>query len=145
MPEDFSKNSSIEAEIAELSQKIAEKRRQLEVGKGIIEERELVKSALGEKINNTVPQVTSSVSNTTSATVKPTTAGAFVPAGKSYLDYLDEESRLIVEQLVESVFTNGLEKTLKGLLIQEPFIIDVFHDVLADKIYDELKKRGAIK
>jgi hypothetical protein len=145
MPEDFSKNNSIEAEIAELSQKIAEKRRELEAGKGVVEEREVVKSAIGEKISNAVPQAVSAALNTTSTTIKPTTSGASVPAGKSYLDYLDEESRTTIEQLVESVFVNGLEKTLQGLEMQEPYIIDVFHDVLTDRIYDELKKRGAIK
>ncbi len=148
MVPDFSKNN-IEAEILELSQKIAEKRKQLEQGKGIVDERsldpaldrELVKSALAEKISNTIPQPTPVASSATSA--KPAGAKA-VPAGKSYLDYLDEESRATVEQLVDDVFTNGLEKTLKELTIQEPFIIDAFHDVLTDKIHDELKKRGAI-
>ncbi len=151
MPEDFSKNSNIEAEIFELSQKIAEKRRELEAGKGMVEERsfdtaqdrELVKAALGDKISNTVPQAVVS-SAVTGATIKPAITGASAPAGKSYLDYLDEESRAIVESLVESVFTNGLDKTLKSLEVQEPFIIDAFHDVLTDKIHDELKKRGAI-
>lgn len=145
--------NNIEAEIADLSQKIAEKRRELEAGKGIVEERsldatedrELVKSVIGEKISNNVPQASSAASAVASATIKPTTSPlSGVPAGKSYLDYLDEESRVVVEQLVEAVFTNGLDKTLKGLEMQEPFIIDVFHDVLTDKIYDELKKRGAI-
>lgn len=144
MAEDFSK-SNIEAEIFELSQKIAEKRRELEAGKGIVEEREIIKLALGEKISNTVPQTNAVTSDTTNTAVRPTTSGGAVPTSKSYLDYLDEESRAIVEQLVESVFTNGLEKTLKGLEMQEPFIIDAFHDVITDKIYDELKKRGVVK
>ena len=151
MAEDFSKNN-IEAEILELSQKIAEKRKQLEANSGIIEERsldttqdrELIKSVLGEKINNSAPKPAVVTTTTASTVVKPTTAGATVPAGKSYLDYLDEQSRAIVESLVEEVFTKGLEKTLKDLTIQEPFIIDAFHDVLTDKIHDELKKRGII-
>lgn len=136
--------NNIEAEIAELSQKIAEKRRQLEAGKGIIEEREIVKETVGEKISNTVPQAfSSSASNTgTGATTKASTS--VVPSGKSYLDYLDEESRAVVEQLVESVFVNGLDKTLKDLQMQEPYIIDVFHDVLTDKIYSELKNRNLV-
>ncbi len=144
MPEDFSKNNIIEAEIAELSQKIADKRRELEAGKGMVEERELVKSVLGEKISNSVPQASSIASDAVSVATKSSTSGSTVPAGKSYLDYLDEESRLVIEGLVESVFINGLEKTLKGLEMQEPYIIDVFHDVLTDKIYDEMKKRNVI-
>lgn len=144
MPENFSTNASIEAEIAELSAKIEEKRRQLESGKGVIEERELVKSAIGEKLSNTVSSNTAPVTSA-ATTTSQTTPITPPPTGKSYLDYLDDESRAIVEGLVESVFTNGLDKTLKNLESQEPFIIDAFHDVLTDKIYDELKKRGAIK
>lgn len=143
MPEDFSK-SNIEAEIAELSEKIAAKRKQLEASSGIVEERELVKSVLGEKISNTVPQTSPVVSDLGATATKSTSTAKVVPAGKSYLDYLDEESRAEVEQMVGLVFSDGLEKTLKILEMKEPFIIDAFHDVLTDKIYDELKKRGAI-
>ena len=147
MLEDLSKNN-IEAEIAELSQKIAEKRKQLEQGAGIVEERsldpargrELVKAVMGEKISNAIPQAAPMVASTAAKSA----SSAVAPAGKSYLDSLDDESRAEVEQLVEQVFTEGLEKTLKMLEFQEPFIIDAFHDVLTDRIYDELKKRGTI-
>ena len=151
MAEEFSKNN-IEAEIAELSAKIAEKRRQLEAGNGIVEERsldpardrELVRSALGEKISSAVPQTAPASTTVTAPLSAPAATGTAVPAGKSYLDYLDEESRATVQALVDSVFAEGLEKTLKQLEMQEPFIIDAFHDVLTDKIYSELKNRGAI-
>ena len=143
MPEQLS-NSSIEAEIAELSQKIAEKRQQLEAGKGIIEERDLLKSAVVEKFTSTPSQgATSTTTQTTSQKVAQTAVAS--TADKSYLDTLDPDSRLIVEGLVESVFRDGMAKTLKDLELQEPYIIDAFHDELTDKLYDELKKRGVLK
>ncbi|MBI3633767.1 MAG: hypothetical protein HY226_05775 [Candidatus Vogelbacteria bacterium] len=144
MPEDFSKNN-IEAEIAELSQKIAEKRKILELGAHVVEERDLVKAVVGEKISNTVPQAQATTAAAT--TTQQTTPVVVVKTddGKSYLDFLDPESRGIVERLVEDVFSKGMQKTFKELEFEEPYIIDAFHDVLTDKLYIELKKRGILK
>ena len=142
MAEELS-NNSIEAEIAELSQKIAEKRKQLESSSGVVEERELVKSAIAEKLSTAVPQ--SAPVATTTATQQAVQAAVAVSGGKSYLDTLDPDSRLVVEGLIESVFTKGMTATFKMLEMEEPYIIDAFHDVLTDKLYSELKKRGIIK
>lgn len=143
MAEDLSRNN-IEAEIAELSQKIADKRKMLESGAHIVEERDLVKAAVAEQINNTVPKATQTTTSTTTSTQPVVQAATNSNNGKNYLDFLDPESRQIVEQLVEDVFTKGMEKTFKELEFQEPFIIDAFHDVLTDKLYMELKKRGIL-
>ncbi len=132
--------NNIEAEIADLTAKIAEKRKQLEAGRGVVEEREVVKAVLGEQISKAVPQTT-----TTSVTpIVSVTSISPSSSSKSYLDSLDSESRATIDQLVESVYVNGLDKTLKNLDMQEPFIIDTFHDVLTDKLYVDLKKRGLI-
>lgn len=144
MAEDFSKNM-IEAEIAELSKKIEEKRRQLEGKSGIVEERELVKSAIVEHVgeNTTPPLPVTSTASTQSSQSK---AVAFDPSsGKSYLDYLDEDSRNRVTELVGIVFEKGISAGFKEALHDEPFVIDAFHDVLTDKVLNELKKRGLIK
>ncbi|MBI3632109.1 MAG: hypothetical protein HY225_01540 [Candidatus Vogelbacteria bacterium] len=147
MSEDISK-SNIEAEIAELSQKIAEKRKILESGAHIVEERDLVKAAVAEKLSNVVPQAQATQS--TKATVTTNNTQQITPivvkndSGKSYLDFLDPESRQKVERLVEDVFTKGMEKTFKELEFEEPFVIDAFHDVLTDKLRMELKKRGLL-
>ena len=146
MAEDFAKNN-IESEIALLSEKIAEKRRQLEESRGVVQERELVKSVLGEKISATIPQSipvqTASISN--GADRRSSAPATQSPSKISYLDSLDEKSQAEIMQLVESVFANGLEKTLKTLELVEPFIIDAFHDVLTDRLYGELKKKGVLK
>ena len=141
--------NNIEAEIAALSEKIVEKRRELEASRGVVEERELVKSVVGEKISavqKSAPPVFSIQPGSSSLQHPVDTGVKFPPpAGVSYLDYLDEESRVEVGRLVESVFVNGLEKTLKTLEWEEPFIIDAFHDVLTDRLHGELKKRGLLK
>ena len=147
MTTDFSKNS-IEAEIAELSQKIAEKRKQLESKSGIVEDRELLKSAADEQINQNVtpPTTTGDTAQKTDTQTPAAKAVAFDPAGgKSYLDYLDEESRDIVTTLVGVAFEKGVNEAIKQAELEEPFILDTFHDVLRDKVFKEMKDRGLIK
>ncbi len=147
MAEDLSKNN-IEAEIAELSQKIAEKRKILEANAHMVDERDLVRGAVAEQLSNTVPTATTTQTASTAATAVTQTAtqtSTKSAVGKSYLDFLDLESRDIVDRLVEEVFSKGMDKTFKALEMQEPYIIDAFHDILTDKLYLELKKRGLLK
>ncbi|PIP92070.1 hypothetical protein COW77_01960 [Candidatus Wolfebacteria bacterium CG18_big_fil_WC_8_21_14_2_50_39_7] len=62
-------------------------------------------------------------------------------------DYLKDsppEIKLRVEKLVDLVFHQGIEKTIKEANQAGPFILDAFHDALTDKLYDELKKRNLI-
>ncbi|MBI5139908.1 MAG: hypothetical protein HZA94_00435 [Candidatus Vogelbacteria bacterium] len=143
MSEDFSKNS-IEAEIAELSQKIVEKRKQLESKSGVVEERELPRSAIGEQLGQAVvsPPSTSVAS---SSQPKPGMVSFDPAGGKSYLDYLSDESREIVTSLVSIAFDKGINEAIKVAEAQEPFILDAFHDVLRDKVFQEMKTRGLIR
>ena len=62
-------------------------------------------------------------------------------------DYLKDSPvriKLQVEKLVESVFNNGLEKTMKKAISSNAFVLDAFHDALTDKLYSELKSRKLI-
>lgn len=71
-----------------------------------------------------------------------TNASKFLP---SYMDTQDEKVKKVVENLVDLVFKEGLEKALSEIRFYPPFIVDAFHDALIDKIIPELKKRGVIK
>ena len=133
---------SIETEIAELSQKISEKRKLLETEVGVIEEREVVRQALAEKIT---PSITSSTTTTTSSQTTTPAIGTHTKTTPSYLDTLDEESVAEVQRLVGIVFDKGFDEAIKEAGKNEPFIIDAFHDALVDRLYDELKSRGIVK
>lgn len=133
--EEFSKNT-IEQEIMDLSKKIEEKRRVLEEQNGIIEEKELVRSAVAEKVSQAAPQ--------TISTVQPIQTQTKTTS-KSYLDVIDEKSATEVNRLIEIVFSKGITAALKEVENEEPFIMDAFHDALIDKMYDELKSRGIVK
>lgn len=62
----------------------------------------------------------------------------------SYLSDSPEETKLEVGKLVDSVFHQGLTKTLAKAKKSNPFVLDAFHDALANKLYAELKKRKLI-
>lgn len=63
-------------------------------------------------------------------------------------DYLIAEPAQIkneVERLIDTAFSEGIEKSVKEARKQGPFILDAFHDALTAKLYEELKKRGLLK
>lgn len=141
-PTQFSQNV-IEAEIAELAKKIGEKRKILEEQKGIIEEKDLVRSAVAEGISKSPLQQTSSSSQTSRKTTA--TASSAKTADVSYLDMLDEESGAEVNRLIDVAFTKGIAAAFSEVSKDEPYIMDAFHDVLVDRLYEELKIRGIVK
>ena len=50
-----------------------------------------------------------------------------------------------VSKLVESAFSEGLEKAITESRKHTAFVQDAFHDALVDKLMPELKKRGMIR
>ncbi len=125
-------SANIEAEIAELSARIEEKRREL------------------EKENNIVPDDKATVK----AVVASFVPAATLPAGQaggptagedaSYLDHLPSEVAATVDELVQKVFDRGLAKTIAEARRLPALDLDAFHDTLTDKVYDELKGRGLV-
>jgi hypothetical protein len=131
----------IEAEIAELSQLIDKKRKLLEEQKGIVEDKEVVRQAVGERISSHIPTGTS-----TFVPVKPAqTTQTTKKVGASYLDDLDGESIDRLNHLLGIVFDKGIKDAVGAAMYMEPFMLDALHDALVEKFYDELKKLGKVK
>lgn len=139
---------AVEAEIAALAQKIEEKRRLLEAEHGVVEEKELVRQAIGEKISEALGQASSAaqVAAEPSAAlpVSSATPAPSAQSGPTYLDTLDDDTVRKINALVEQVFTLGLQKTIKTVVEEDPFVLDAFHDALVDKLYAELKKHKVV-
>lgn len=142
-PTQFSQNV-IEQEIAELAKRIQEKRKILEEQNGIIEEKDLVRSAVAEGISKSPLSQTSS-SSQTAQKAATTTASSGQKADASYLDTLDEESGAEVNRLIDVAFTKGIATAFSEVSKDEPYIMDAFHDVLVDRLYEDLKKKGIVK
>ena len=144
---EFTPGATLEAEIVALSQKLAEKKRQLEASAGgqILDERELLAEIVAEEAvaekELSVPTVTPVT--TINAPTKPNVS--VNKKAVDYLDTLDQKTTETVNGYIAIVGTKGLRAAL--LMVQgevDPIVIDVFHDVLVTKLYEELKTRNLI-
>ncbi|HEY4506424.1 MAG TPA: hypothetical protein VJJ24_03195 [Candidatus Paceibacterota bacterium] len=136
---------NIEAEIAELSRQIDEKRRVLEESRGIsVEHKEALAEVVREHVfKDQAPKFTPAPQP--NPAVPPPSGGTTASGQKSYLDDLSPESATEVNRLIELVPTKGLMAAIAEAKNSDPFVLDAFHDALVDKLYDELKSRGLIK
>jgi len=127
-------HKALEADIERLSREIKEKRNLPEYKE--LSEKELIKKSLESMIKlkpSTDGPVVKSQESTVSSQVLP-----------NYLKEVPAEIKLQVEELVDSLFHEGIEKVIARARRTSPFILDAFHDALVDKLYEELKKRKLI-
>ncbi|MCX6713415.1 MAG: hypothetical protein NTY66_04390 [Candidatus Vogelbacteria bacterium] len=138
-------NGGLEAEIAELSRQIEEKKRALEGTSGIVhEDKELVSEAVAEHFYSQAPvsggtPVAVSDDSTVPVVKKP------VPVADDYLSTLPPET---VEQLngyISMIPASGIRPTIAKVQTESPFLLDAFHDALVTRLYDELVSRGIVK
>jgi len=135
---------NIEAEIAELSRQIEEKRRTLEESRGIsVEHKEAISEVVREHVFK--DRASKFTPQQPTPAVSPPRDRKTVISQQSYLDNLSPEMASEVNRLIELVPTKGLMAAIAEARNAEPFVLDAFHDALVDKLYDELKSRGIIK
>lgn len=140
MPENISPNN-LEVEIQELEKKIEAKRRLLEADNGVVEEKNLVREAVGEMV-----QETFGLTNTAAAfSPTPISPAAATQVGASYLDTLDDETTANLNTLIADLPQKGIKKTIQAAQNFDAYTLDAFHDLLIDRLYNELKARGLIK
>lgn len=135
---------AIEQEIAQLSKAIEEKRAVLEKENKIVEEKELVRTAVQETVAGLQLHTVPLPAHRPPPSAQPP-APQPKPTARHYLDNLDEESVNKVQLLVNETFHKGIKKTVEEVQHEEAFIIDAYHDALVDKLYEELKARGIVK
>lgn len=136
MPDINSQNfehSALEADIERLSKEIAEKRKLPEYKE--LSEKEIIRQKLQPLIKPGVQLIKPAVQSIEQ------TKETFFP---NYLKDSSPEIKLQVEKLVDLVFHQGIEKTVKEANQAGAFILDAFHDALTDKLYEELKNRKLI-
>jgi len=123
----------IEQDIKRLSQEIAEKRNLAEYKE--LSEKELIKQTLEPIIK---PAASGQQQPPAIVKASATDEQAILP---DYLKDSPNEIKIQVEKLVDAVFHQGINKTIKEAQKAGPFILDAFHDALTDKLYEELKTR----
>ncbi len=123
-------HEALEADIKRLAEEIAKRREGPEAGR--LTERELVKKTI---------QALTGAPPAASAPASPQQ-----PSGlPAYLQEAPAEAKLEVEYLLDLAIHHGLEKAAAEAKKSSPFVLDAFHDALANKLYPELQKRGILK
>lgn len=62
--------------------------------------------------------------------------------------YMDGEKNLVklkVEKLLDLALHKGIKRASEEARDSGSFVLDAFHDALADKLYEEIKKRGLLQ
>lgn len=144
-------DANLDAELAALSEAIATE--SVAAGPGEAQGSEADKDrlhlALKEKIGELLPSGAPAATTDDTTQVPPPTTTTKVKKGqvgsKSYLDTVDDATVTKVNEYIALVFQNGIKNTLKKVIEEDPFLLDVFHDALTDKLYGELKARGLVK
>jgi len=62
----------------------------------------------------------------------------------AYAADISDADRATVEKLIDITFQKGLEVGIDAARKQPSFIIDLYHDALADKLVMELEERGLL-
>lgn len=128
--------NNLESEIAELTRQIEDKKRTLEQQNGIVHEKNILAESLAENFYPAAPVNSSSPA--------PVPAPSPAPSD-DYLASLPPETIEVINSYIQMVPKDGIRQTINKLQLQDPFIVDAFHDALVTHLYDELKARGIIK
>ncbi|MEK7603772.1 MAG: hypothetical protein AAB461_01470 [Patescibacteria group bacterium] len=133
---------TIEQEITQLEKQIAEKRAALGAegkdGKELPSEKEMLYSAVGERIQRQIPQYTPAP--------KPLSTQSDDDDENNDPSYAEPKLKDKVQEFVNVVFNKSLEEGIKNVSkSNNPALIDAFHDILADELYNMLVDRKKLE
>lgn len=124
----------IETEIAELEKKLAAKKQELEEKKEVKHEKEIIKEIIKEKTEITAPPK-----------VKPS-ASSQKAVVKTAKGLKGENKERQVQLLTDLAFQKGvIHATEVARNLDDPYILDEFHDTLVDELYQYLVQQGKLK
>jgi len=62
----------------------------------------------------------------------------------SYAIHASQEAKDIVTDLIDHTFQKGLLEGITAAKKQDPFILDMYHDALVEKLHEEMKHKGLL-
>lgn len=140
-----SSGENLEKEIAILESRLEEKKKEM-AGRAI--EKDTIKAAVKERIFESASLAVSSSGKSTksdSDSKKDFSVPLFTGQSVSVSDLKNLDPQKQVGILLGIAISDSLTKAaLLANDINNPFVLDEFHDVLADRFFEELKKRGKI-
>ena len=133
--------STIERDIAELEKQLESKKAALEQDKS---EKDILHGIIGEKIKEHVPDYSPSNQQTGSqpqVTVPPDQTHVITEPPS----YLSQELKDKIQTIIDLVFSSNLEEGIREAAKSgNAALIDAFHDILVDELYDQLVERKKI-
>lgn len=133
-------NIGIEQQISVLEKQLQEKRIALEQQgsspENMPSEKETLHEIVGEKIQEQAPQY---IPRTQIQSPPP-------PQVQDIPSYFDQELKDKIQELINTVFTNNIEAGIKNAVSSNnPALLDAFHDILVDELYNALIERKKIQ
>jgi len=131
-PKEFGReHSALERDIQELSQEVKEAGSEERT-------REVIRSSVAEKIYGpgVIPKPSASPAP------PPPSLGSPLP---HYAENLPAEVKLKVENLLDLVWHKGIDNAVKEVKKSDPLTMDLFHDAITEKLFNEFKRRGILK
>lgn len=133
---------TIEQEIAQLEQQLQEKKSALNNQESgtqevIPSDKELLHEIVGEKIQENIPK--QGVESQTAVPVQP------APAVEPPL-YLSPELKDKIQQLINLAFSKSIDEAIQeAAKTNNAALIDAFHDVIVDELYNALIERNKLE
>ena|SRR3989338_11086638 len=139
--------TNLEQEIADIERRLAEKKALQQAQQGeqpAVQERDILREVVKEKAQEFVPSYQPSAPTVVQLppddTLLPSAPVSEPPS------YLSDELKSKVQELVDLVFAKDLAEAVKEVSkINNPALLDAFHDVLVDQLYDVLVERGKLE
>jgi len=127
-------HAELEREIQELSGRIE---------RGVEPEtlKETIRKRMGEKIYGAPPEKSTEVIGQKLPSAPPSSAGPL----PSYASDAPADVKLKAEVLLKLAWDKGITAAVREARKADPLTIDIFHDAITEKLYEEFKSRGILK
>lgn len=127
IPEKLNTESSLEQEIQALTVEIEKRRHLLDEEKGVMIESVGKDEVIQALSTSGLGEVNRRTENNQTALVN------------------EDEDKTRVDSLVSLFRERGIKQALSEAKKQSPYVLDLFHDLLVNELYQELQKRGIVK
>ena len=129
------KAPKVHGEIIELEKKLAEKKKELREKEGVEKhEKEIIKEIIREKIEQ--PETLGS---------KPSTI-PLPQVAKKAKEIEKESKERQIQLLVDLAFEKGISHAIDvARSLNSPYLLDEFHDILVDELYNKLVEQGKLE
>ena len=124
--------TTIEQEIAQLEKQLQEKKAALEYERS---DKDVLREVIGEKMQQHIPSYLPSQPQQQSIPLVTTEPPS----------YLTQALKDKIQEIIKLVFDKNLEEGIKEAGRQNnPALLDAFHDILTDELYDQLVEKRKI-